>query len=364
MKLNKFLIVGMSALILSACGGGTGNGAGTLPSGGQAATKEEAIEAIGNAYETFLDLDSFEANLNLSRVHLDMTSPFYLESEAALDEVAGYGTIEVDVSGKIKAAAKGLASSDLADLEAEVKVENLNFSLYSGTEIADEVTDDIDVGFEDLDLAAYLKDGGAYLNIADKEVRDVVQLIAGLESMESFPKKIAMLDLIPSEALPINALLFGLLSEEMDLPSPEDFVALLPTIIDDNVMDMLDDYISLVSYEDGRFGVALDWNKAKLLEVLGDALASMEGSSEMLIEIEKCITLNAFKFSLLLDSEGRLSSIKIDVNGGFDSSKSDVLEGEMGSKGNVIVQTDLSFKYGDDVTVNYPTDLDSYLPLS
>jgi len=98
MKVKKILIIATSTLLLSAC---TGNGlsAGSLPSGGEQATAASTLNAIGRAYDSLIDLDSFEANLNLKKTHLDVQvgETFTDEQE---NEVAGHNFLALDLSGK------------------------------------------------------------------------------------------------------------------------------------------------------------------------------------------------------------------------------------------------------------------------
>jgi len=370
MKLKKILIVAISSLLLSACGG---MGAGTLPKGGQPATAASTVEAIGRAYDSMLDLDSFEANFTLNKAHVDARIPI------TENEESGYGIIEADTSVKTKFAATGLTSTSLDDLAAEVKVDDLKLDVYVGTEFGGESEVMVDLGFSDIDFAAYVADGNLYVNASDPEFREfvpaVISTISTLVSsesveediMDSIPETFQVPGLIPEEALPIFDTLLGLAGIE-ELPAREDLVAMLGEVINEPVFAILDDYITVLDYEDGSFGIGIDLSKEDVLSLATIIISSMneetteEEVEAIVTEIGKVLKVGALKVTILLNADALLTDFLVDIDVTVDTSLSEVFAGESGDgvKINAALKSELRMKYGEDVSVILPTDLSSY----
>lgn len=370
MKLKKILIVATSSLLLSACGG---MGAGTLPAGGQPATAASTVEAIGRAYDSMLDLDSFEANFNLSKAHVDA------RLATTANEQTGYTVIEVDTSVKTKFAATGLTSTSLDDLAAEVTVDDLKLDVFVGAEFGEESETMLDLGFSDIDFAAYVASGNLYVNASDPEFREfipeVISTISSLVSsepveeniMDSIPDKFQVPGLIPEEALPIFDSLLGLAGIE-ELPAREDLVTMLGEVINEPVFAILDDYITILDYEDKSFGIGIDLNKEDILSLATIIISSMnsEASEEevqaIVTEIGKILKVGALKVTILLNEDALLTDFLVDIDVTIDTSLSEVITGEGGDgvKVNAALKSDLRMKYGEDVNVVLPTDLSSY----
>lgn len=369
MKLKKILIVATSSLLLSACGG---MGAGTLPAGGHPATAASTAEAIGRAYDSMLDLDSFEANFNLKRAHVDAKIAI-TESEES-----GYGIVNADASVKTKFAATGLTSTSLDDLAAEVKVDDLKLDVYVGTEFGEESEAMFDFNFSDIDFAAYVGEGNLYVNASDPELREfipeIISTISALISsepvggniMDSIPETFQVPGLIPEEALPIFDSLLGLVGAE--LPTHEDLMTMLGEVINEPVFAILDDYITVLDYDDGSFGIGIDLSEEDILSLAKIIISSIneEASGQeveaIVAEVGKILDVGALKVTILLNEDALLTDFLVDIDVSIDTSLSEMTIGESGEgvEFNVALKSDLRMKYGDDVSVVLPTDLSSY----
>lgn len=377
MKVKKILIIATSTLLLSAC---TGNGlsAGSLPSGGEQATAASTLNAIGRAYDSLIDLDSFEANLNLKKTHLDVQvgETFTDEQE---NEVAGHNFLALDLSGKANFAAEGLTSSTLSDLKAAASIQNLSLSVAEGAVIGEETAYDLQLSQSGLDLAAYLSNGSGYIDASDAEFRSMVSTILGMNYedssqveaiMESIPEKIMFEQVVSEELLPVLPNILGEAFDLEQLPTAEEVKESLGDVINDASLGALQDYVTLLDYEDGRFGIAVNLDEDAVVSLAGllySSLLDSSATSEVIeafeTEIAAIIDVDAIKLTILLNQDALLSDVLLDLDFTIDTSLSELIASEIDLYADVDVQTELTFKYGDDVSVVLPSDLDTYVSM-
>lgn len=377
MKVKKILIIATSTLLLSAC---TGNGlsAGSLPSGGEQATAASTLNAIGRAYDSLIDLDSFEANLNLKKTHLDVQvgETFTDEQE---NEVAGHNFLALDLSGKANFAAEGLTSSTLSDLKAAASIQNLSLSVAEGAVIGEETAYDLQLSQSGLDLAAYLSNGSGYIDASDAEFRSMVSTILGMNYedssqveaiMESIPEKIMFEQVVSEELLPVLPNILGEAFDLEQLPTAEQVKESLGDVINDASLGALQDYVTLLDYEDGRFGIAVNLDEDAVVSLAGllySSLLDSSATSEVIeafeTEIAAIIDVDAIKLTILLNQDALLSDVLLDLDFTIDTSLSELIASEIDLYADVDVQTELTFKYGDDVSVVLPSDLDTYVSM-
>ena len=377
MKVKKILIIATSTLLLSAC---TGNGlsAGSLPSGGEQATAASTLNAIGRAYDSLIDLDSFEANLNLKKTHLDVQvgETFTDEQE---NEVAGHNFLALDLSGKANFAAEGLTSSTLSDLKAAASIQNLSLSVAEGAVIGEETAYDLQLSQSGLDLAAYLSNGSGYIDASDAEFRSMVSTILGMNYedssqveaiMESIPEKIMFEQVVSEELLPVLPNILGEAFDLEQLPTAEEVKESLGDVINDASLGALQDYVTLLDYEDGRFGIAVNLDEDAVVSLAGllySSLLDSSATSEVIeafeTEIAAIIDVDAIKLTILLNQDALLSDVLLDLDFTIDTSLSELIASEIDLYADVDVQTELTFKYGDDVNVVLPSDLDTYVSM-
>lgn len=369
MKLKKILIVAASALLLSACGG---TAAGTLPKGGHPATAASTVEVIGRAYESLLDLDSVEANFNLKKIHFDGSFP------TTVNEVPGHTIVKADASMKTKFAVVGLQSETLAGLKAEVKLDDLAFDLYAGTKFGEVEEAMVELDYSDIDAAAYLSNGGLYVNASDAELRGLIsdfltsfvatdateEEIAAM--MESIPNKFQMPGLISEEMLPIMGMLEVILDVET-LPTTEEVVAMLGEVINEPTFAIVDDYVTILDYDDGSFGIGIDITKEDVLSLASIVISSMEEGipqeqlDTILAEYAKVFEVDSFKVTVLLNKDALLSDFLVDIDVSIDTSLSELMsESGQALQVDAAIKSDLTLKYGDDVSVILPADLSTY----
>lgn len=377
MKVKKILIIATSTLLLSAC---TGNGlsAGSLPSGGEQATAASTLNAIGRAYDSLIDLDSFESNLNLKKTHLDVQvgETFTDEQE---NEVAGHNFLALDLSGKANFAAEGLTSSTLSDLKAAASIQNLSLSVPEGAVIGEETAYDLQLSQSGLDLAAYLSNGSGYIDASDAEFRSMVSTILGMNYedssqveaiMESIPEKIMFEQVVSEELLPVLPNILGEAFDLEQLPTAEEVKESLGDVINDASLGALQDYVTLLDYEDGRFGIAVNLDEDAVVSLAGllySSLLDSSATSEVIeafeTEIAAIIDVDAIKLTILLNQDALLSDVLLDLDFTIDTSLSELIASEIDLYADVDVQTELTFKYGDDVNVVLPSDLDTYVSM-
>ncbi|MCB9498143.1 MAG: hypothetical protein H6688_01635 [Erysipelotrichaceae bacterium] len=377
MKVKKILIIATSTLLLSAC---TGNGlsAGSLPSGGEQATAASTLNAIGRAYDSLIDLDSFEANLNLKKTHLNVQvgETFMDEQE---NEVAGHNFLALDLSGKANFAAEGLTSSTLSDLKAAASIQNLSLSVAEGAVIGEETAYDLQLSQSGLDLAAYLSNGSGYIDASDAEFRSMVSTILGMNYedssqveaiMESIPEKIMFEQVVSEELLPVLPNILGEAFDLEQLPTAEEVKESLGDVINDASLGALQDYVTLLDYEDGRFGIAVNLDEDAVVSLAGllySSLLDSSATSEVIeafeTEIAAIIDVDAIKLTILLNQDALLSDVLLDLDFTIDTSLSELIASEIDLYADVDVQTELTFKYGDDVDVVLPSDLDTYVSM-
>ena len=377
MKVKKILIIATSTLLLSAC---TGNGlsAGSLPSGGEQATATSTLDAIGRAYDSLIDLDSFEANLNLKKTHVDVQvgNTFYDEQE---NEVAGHNFLALDLSGKANFAAEGLTSSSLSDLKAAASIQNLSLSAAEGAIIGEETNYDLQLSQSGVDLAAYLSNGSGYIDASDTEFRSMLSTILAMNYedssqaeaiMANLPEKIMFGQVVPEEVLPILPAILGEAFEIEQLPTAEQIKTSLGDVINDASLGALQDYVTLLDYADGRFGIAINLNEDAVVSLAGllyssflDSSATPEAVQAFETEIAAIVDVDAIKITILLNKDALLSDVLLDLDFTIDTSLSEMLASAIDLYADIDVQTELSFKYGDDVNVVLPSDLDTYVSL-
>ena len=375
MKVKKILIIATSTLLLSAC---TGNGlsAGSLPSGGEQATATSTLNAIGRAYDSLIDLDSFEANLNLKKTHINVQQADMFVDEQE-NEVAGHHFLTFDASGKANFAATGLTSESINELKAAASVQNVSLSVSEGAVIADETAYDIQLNQSGIDLAAYLSGGSGYIDASDSEFRSMLGAILGMNyeddsqveaMMSAIPEKMMFSQIVSEEMLPVLPSILGEAFELEQLPTAEDVKTSLGEVINDASLAALQDYVTLLDYEDGRFGIAVNLDEEAVVSLAGlvygsllDSSATPEAVDAFEDEIAAIIDVDAIKVTILLNQDALLSDILLDLDFTVDTSLSEMLASEIDLYVDVDVQADLTFKYGDDVNVVLPSDLDTYV---
>ncbi|MFA7032794.1 MAG: hypothetical protein WC201_04455, partial [Bacilli bacterium] len=286
MKVKKILIIATSTLLLSAC---TGNGlsAGSLPSGGEQATATSTLNAIGRAYDSLIDLDSFEANLNLKKTHINVQQADMFVDEQE-NEVAGHHFLTFDASGKANFAATGLTSESINELKAAASVQNVSLSVSEGAVIADETAYDIQLNQSGIDLAAYLSGGSGYIDASDSEFRSMLGAILGMNyeddsqveaMMSAIPEKMMFSQIVSEEMLPVLPSILGEAFELEQLPTAEDVKTSLGEVINDASLAALQDYVTLLDYEDGRFGIAVNLDEEAVVSLAGLVYGSLLDSS-------------------------------------------------------------------------------------
>ncbi|MFA7032681.1 MAG: hypothetical protein WC201_03875, partial [Bacilli bacterium] len=120
--------------------------------------------------------------------------------------------------------------------------------------------------------------------------------------------------------------------------------------------------------EDGRFGIAVNLDEEAVVSLAGlvygsllDSSATPEAVDAFEDEIAAIIDVDAIKVTILLNQDALLSDILLDLDFTVDTSLSEMLASEIDLYVDVDVQADLTFKYGDDVNVVLPSDLDTYV---
>ncbi|HPS18642.1 MAG TPA: hypothetical protein PLR04_00740 [Bacilli bacterium] len=390
MKVKKILFVAASTFLLAACFE-SGMSAGSLPKGGTPATAQSTVLAIGNAYDSLMDLDSFEANFDLKKAHVDLKLGQTFEAPASkqggilgnrmVEEVDGFGIIQADASMKAKFAVTGLTSTSVDDVEAEASISDLGIDLYVGTEIGTEVTPEVDFDFSGVDVAAYISTGNLYVNASDNELRSMISEILVAtgtpeeevgQTMENIPEKFYQPGVINADALPLLDTFFNQVLGIETPPTKEDVMTGLGEVLNESSFATLADYITLLDYEDGSFGISVDLSKEDVLSLLTLVLSSNgdqmteEQIQTAVTEYGKMFEIGALKATILLNSDALLTDVLFDIDVSVDTSKSELYtqSEETPILLDLAYKSALTFKYGDNVSVNLPTDLSSYAVLA
>jgi len=188
--------------------------------------------------------------------------------------------------------------------------------------------------------------------------------------MESIPEKIMFEQVVSEELLPVLPNILGEAFDLEQLPTAEEVKESLGDVINDASLGALQDYVTLLDYEDGRFGIAVNLDEDAVVSLAGllySSLLDSSATSEVIeafeTEIAAIIDVDAIKLTILLNQDALLSDVLLDLDFTIDTSLSELIASEIDLYADVDVQTELTFKYGDDVNVVLPSDLDTYVSM-
>lgn len=142
---------------------------------------------------------------------------------------------------------------------------------------------------------------------------------------------------------------------------------MLGEVINEPTFAIVDDYVTILDYDDGSFGIGIDITKEDVLSLASIVISSMEEGitqeqlDAILAEYAKIFEVDSFKVTVLLNKDALLTDFLVDIDVSIDTSLSELMsESGQALQIDAAIKSDLTLKYGDDVSVILPTDLSTY----
>lgn len=321
-----------TTLLLTGCGGGSGE----LPAGGKEVTASADIaEQLAKGAKSTVDGVENGAELKFT-----LDGEFKYEVEKQKFNITGLG-------GELTITAEKFLGKKVSELKAAVSIKGLSAN--------------IDVAFDDfsfqteiksVNIDAYLDKGVVYANLSDKNLSTAAitlfkKFSPGAAEMTDEQINAAIDELLGKERKAYLALPTDIASTQIPAFKLPD-VKLLSPVIEAYLKQITDqgitlkDLLTVKTYDDGRIGAKVGFNKDTLNKVIAVVAPDQK---DALKDFEKCEA----SLVVLTDTSAKLASIELK-----EAIKGKVNDGTLDSSLTVKVAA----SYGKSVTL--PSDLSSY----
>lgn len=352
---RKYLSLLLLPLMVVSCGSKEVNEVG-LPDSGQEVTQEEASTHFKKALKASTELGANDAlSVGLEGGYLDfgfnleMPLPSSLLSSETSSESTMKNSMEFHLSElNLKAAAKGFTATSANDIKASSEVRGKFSAKMSGTGLLGETNVDTSSAIY---AAAYIKDGYLYAETDDATANALNSTIGAInkDASETVKKKVKTS--------------LGIKDSDLPLVSQEAFDE-ISNEVEDTESTIVEN-IKFLKHNNGSYSYSLNLTGNDIKKALEDT-SSSEGTSSF-IDINSIVTSlkgldenDNFAFAFIFDDNGLKSvGFKSAINASYKDDKSGV---------NLDLNFSAGFKFtfakGSNVTINEPTDPDTFELLS
>ena len=349
-KIRLIVCSAIAALLLAGC---SGKKAGQLPSGGKKVdvTTEAGQETIKNEVQKL-------AKAYAETEFTALGAKLQVKNTSA--SVKGNAEeVELDCSlKKFQATAEAKLGNN--QLEAHIKDVGGEAAVKLHIPQDDDKAIDLDdsVKFSKVGADGYVLDGKLYVDYSGKGLRNLlndaspiitkvinqpgVKIDANdfIDNLTKIESRKAYIEVPEFEVKPsdISSLL------KFEVPSEEEWNDIF------KVMEDAGDMLEVRTYSDGRFGVALNVTKDKLV-----ALAEKEGGEKEMFDMFEKLDV---KVAVVINKDGLLTSASAAGDVQFTIEEKPYDEGDLGTKLDIAIKAEvfLDITYNDDVKFNFPKE--------
>lgn len=376
MKQKTIVLFLSASLLLVGCGSSSN---GIIPSGAKEVDSATAIKGLQDLPAAMTSSDAL--GLSIENANLSLSADITGGSQSTVNSsvTTSISRYVVDVAAKdcsLAVKGKGLTSKKVSDVGAEASMSGTLKGSVNIPSVANSgVNTSLSFDFSNMKAAAYIKDATAYADLSSESFCNFANTISS--TLSSFAGK--SLGTVSEGKYLIASNLFT----EDGLPLMDSIKGTVSSVITSvsSVFTSYSDFIKSYSYDNGNYALGLTITKDNLLAFIGKATSSSSSSASSNAQVQDIfasfLNISSFEMALVYGKEGLVSyeekiDISVDTTLGDISDKllsssainssEAIPEAYRSAKEQFALKSNckINFLTGDNVKINYPSDLASY----